>query len=102
MGDIPEYQDDRKALPLQAADLYAWWILKWEREGRVDAVKDLPFPWGAKRDLLRLAMRFREPDFLVDTSHALAKNARNVSEFAYAMSIMPSGKSLVRSEFEFK
>jgi hypothetical protein len=28
MGDIPTYRNDRTTLPLQAADLYAWWVLK--------------------------------------------------------------------------
>jgi hypothetical protein len=96
MGDTPIYRDDKNTLPLQAADLYAWWILKWEREGLIEAIRDLPFPWGAQKVIPRLAMRFRERDFLIETSRALARNARNVPEFAYAMSILPPGEHLVR------
>ena len=60
-GDAPVYRDDRTTPPLQAADLYAWWILKWEREGLEDWVGHLPFPWGIKRDIRRLAMSFSVP-----------------------------------------
>jgi Protein of unknown function (DUF3800) len=62
MGDTPVYHDDKKALPLQAADLFAWWILKWEREGR-DWGRDLPFPWGIKRDVPRLVLGFEAARF---------------------------------------
>ena len=48
MGGTPIYRDDKKVVMLQAADLYAWWILKWERAGLIGAVKDLPF-LGAQR-----------------------------------------------------
>jgi hypothetical protein len=90
MGDTPAYRDDKKVLPLQAADLYAWWILKWEREGLIEAVKDLPFPWGMKKNIPRLAMRFRERDFLTEASNALAKFARTREDLEYARSLLPS------------
>jgi hypothetical protein len=64
IGDPPIFRDDKKALPLQMADLYAWWIRKWESEQRLEWQKDLPFPWGAKRPIRRVHMRFTEPDFL--------------------------------------
>jgi len=34
-GDEPRFEDDRAFLPLQAADLWAWWVRKWCRDGRV-------------------------------------------------------------------
>jgi hypothetical protein len=76
-------------MPLQAADLYAWWILKWEREGLIEAVKDLPFAWETKKNIPRLAMRFRERDFLIETANGLARHARSQADYAYAKSIIP-------------
>jgi hypothetical protein len=84
MGDAPVYRDDRTTPPLQAAaDLYAWWILKWEREGLEDWVGHLPFPWGIKRDIRRLAMSFSVRDFLIEHSRGLIKYARNQEELEY-------------------
>jgi hypothetical protein len=77
-------------MPLQAADLYAWWILKWEREGLIEAVRDLPFPWVIQKNIPRLAMRFRERDFLVEASNGLARFARTPEDLEYALSLMPS------------
>ena len=89
MGEIPVYGNDKDMMPLQAADLYAWWILKWEREGLIEAVRVLPFAWKAKKNIPRLAMRFSERDFLTETSKGLAKYARNQEELEYAMSLLP-------------
>jgi hypothetical protein len=44
MGDTPIFRDDKKTMPLQAADLYAWWAFKWQREGIEGWAKNLPFP----------------------------------------------------------
>jgi hypothetical protein len=89
MGDTPIYRNDKTTMPLQAADLFAWWALKWEREGRQDWARDLPFPWGMKRNIRRLAMRFRERSFRIEKAKALVKVARNVGELMYALSIFP-------------
>lgn len=63
LGDPPIYRNDQTTLPLQAADLYAWWVLKWEREGVYDGVQNLRFPWKARRNLPRLNFRMKEDDF---------------------------------------
>jgi hypothetical protein len=89
-GKTPTYGNDKELMPLQAADLYAWWILKWEREGLIEAVRDLPFPWEIKKNIPRLAMRFRERDFLIETSKGLAKYARSKEDLEYAMSLLPA------------
>jgi hypothetical protein len=93
MGETPVYRNDKKTMPLQAADLYAWWILKWEREGLIEAVGDLPFAWKAEKNIPRLAMRFRERDFLIETSNGLARYARDEDELEYAMSLLPLTQS---------
>jgi Protein of unknown function (DUF3800) len=89
MGNAPVYRDDRTTPPLQAADLYAWWILKWERQGLEDWARDLPFPWGIKRDIRRLAMSFSERDFLIEHSKGLAKYARSQVDLEYASRCCP-------------
>ncbi|MCH7921879.1 MAG: DUF3800 domain-containing protein [Nitrospinae bacterium] len=71
MGDTPIYRDDKKVLPLQAADLYAWWVRRWEIENDQDGVKDLKFPWAVKRDIPRLDMRFSEDDLRAELSKGL-------------------------------
>lgn len=35
-GVRPKFEDDCKFLPLQGADLWAWWIRKWSDEGTVE------------------------------------------------------------------
>jgi hypothetical protein len=32
-GAPPRFEDDRKFLPLQAADLWSWWMRKWSEDG---------------------------------------------------------------------
>jgi Protein of unknown function (DUF3800) len=89
MGHLPHYQKDEETMPLQAADLYAWWVRKWENDGVSDWAKTLPFPWGIKKDIPRLVMTFKERDFRIEYSRALAKAARNQEEFLFALSILP-------------
>ncbi|MEL6876672.1 MAG: DUF3800 domain-containing protein [Pseudomonadota bacterium] len=50
-GKTPIFRDDRDILPLQAADLWAWWVRKWYNEGRPDemAKPDFGF-WKAYRE----------------------------------------------------
>jgi hypothetical protein len=48
-GTTPRFERDDDFLPLQAADFFAWWNRKWEKEGRTDFAK--PFPWRAMRPL---------------------------------------------------
>lgn len=82
MGDTPIYRDDKKVLPLQAADLYAWWVRKWYLEGDMDGVKDLKFPWGAKRNIPRVHMVFEEADFRSFLSRIFTPKAIYVASLA--------------------
>jgi hypothetical protein len=77
MGAEPIWRKDEEALPLQAADLYAWWVRKWEAEQRVDWLRDLPFPWGMQRDLRRFHIWYGEKDFLVEFEKGLRPEARS-------------------------
>jgi len=66
MGNTPTYRDDKTTLPLQAADLYAYWIRQWELDGIDDGVEKLKFPWKAERNLPRLKINFNEADFRIE------------------------------------
>ena len=46
MGDLPSFKRDECVKPLQAADLYAWWVRKWELDGIADGVSHLRLAWG--------------------------------------------------------
>jgi len=91
MGDMPIFRDDKKTMPLQAADLYAWWAFKWQREGVADWAKEQPFPWPKNRNIARIGIYFGRKSFLYDISisKTLENLARNQREVDYAKSIMP-------------
>jgi hypothetical protein len=91
IGDMPIFRDDVKTLPLQAADLYAWWAFKWQREGVRNWVREQPFPWPKNRNIARLGVYFGRKSFLYDISKALENLARNPEEREYARSLMPEG-----------
>jgi hypothetical protein len=75
MGNKPIDQDDKKVLPLQAADLYAWWVRHWRVNNIKDSVERLKFPWPVSRDISRLDMEFGEKDFRLAIERALEPEA---------------------------
>lgn len=49
-GATPRFEDDREFLPLQAADLWAWWVRKWTSEGHPELQDGPDFgSWQGKR-----------------------------------------------------
>jgi hypothetical protein len=50
-GATPRFEDDLDFLPLQAADLWAWWARKFEEEGRLENIKTGDF--GAWKHIKR-------------------------------------------------
>jgi Protein of unknown function (DUF3800) len=64
MGDTPIYRDDKTTNPLQAADLYAYWVREWELVGDFEGLAKLKFPWVVERDIPRIDFKFGERDFL--------------------------------------
>lgn len=63
LGDTPIFRREEDLLPLQAADLYAYWVRKWAIEGNEHGVDRLDFPWKAENDIPRFERIFREDDF---------------------------------------
>ena len=46
-GSTPVFRNDREYLPLQAADLLAWWVRHWQKEGIKGAeLIRCQFPWA--------------------------------------------------------
>jgi len=76
MGREPIFLNDDKTPPLQAADLYAWWVRKWTVDHVADWGEKLPFPWGLKRDIRGLTAEFGEEDFIVEFEKGLLPEAR--------------------------
>lgn len=62
MGDTPSFKCDEKVLPLQSADLYAYWVREWDLQNLPDSERR--FPWKRNRQIPRLAFRFEEKDFV--------------------------------------
>lgn len=58
IASTPIFRDDESFMPLQAADLYAWWVRKWHRE----RIRDDKFPWPTNRQISRLRMWLGEPE----------------------------------------
>lgn len=73
LGCCPIFRPDDKYLPLQAADLYAWWVRKWALEGKdFEGVESQNFAWNATRALPRFHWVFKEDDFVAEYEEELA------------------------------
>lgn len=72
-GLAPIFRDDREFLPLQGADLWAWWVRKWYDEGAPSKMADPDFGiWKANRERhVKLAIEFDE-EALVDSLLSVA------------------------------
>lgn len=73
LGDDPVFEDDEKALPLQAADLWAWWIRHWAVSGDLGPRSGLDFPWKAERDILRLGLDSTKDDIRINLERVLER-----------------------------
>lgn len=51
MGATPVFRDDKEYLPLQAADMLAWWVRHWQKDGIKLHVQQCEFPWPRKKSL---------------------------------------------------
>lgn len=79
-GNDPIFRDSKIFLPLQAADLCAWWYRKrWENYGTI-LMDGLPFPWEIKRDYRRLLIEPSEEDM----HEAMRRVRRELDAFVFA------------------
>jgi len=52
----PIFRDDEDFLPLQAADMLAWWMRRRFAARKTIMGHDFPFPWGQQRDGLEMLL----------------------------------------------
>jgi hypothetical protein len=50
LGKRPQFDDDKVSMPLQAADLHAWWVRR-RYEDMVSKKEPIPLLWEPKRDM---------------------------------------------------
>jgi hypothetical protein len=55
----PTFRDDKDVLPLQAADMYAWWMRRKFQE-RIGGLERREYPWTVKRDIRGVISEFTE------------------------------------------
>ena len=60
IGSVPYFRDDQKFLPIQAADLIAWWIRKLATENR-GGEEPAWVPWKATRQISGFQFHYDEP-----------------------------------------
>jgi hypothetical protein len=84
LGDVPAFRNDKTVLPLQAADLFAYWVRKWELDLMAGNPDEPKYPWRdgvvAVRDDLEgktpwLRIWFREGDFRKEVAGWLTPEA---------------------------
>jgi hypothetical protein len=70
LGATPAYGRDDLLMPLQAADLLAYWIRDWHLAGRPEAKMSSPFPWQPKKRMNYLHMLIGEEEARKSFEHA--------------------------------
>jgi hypothetical protein len=78
LGAMPRFEDDEQFLPLQAADMLAWWCRKRENEFAFDSVdRTVKFPWKTTKNMHHLRISFFEHE-IREYFDALLGNARGL------------------------
>jgi hypothetical protein len=80
-GDLPQFADDKKFLPLQAADLWVWWVRRWTEEGHPEKMEVCDFgTWKAERiDHPKIAISFNEDQIvaaIISIMHTMLEPGR--------------------------
>lgn len=87
MGAPPIFRKEEDFLPLQAADLYAWWVRKWAISGvEWEGVENQSFAWKTSRFIPRFHMIFTEEEFLSAYEEELKELKDRFPEDADALS----------------
>jgi hypothetical protein len=76
MGASPRFEKDEDFLPLQAADLYAWWVRRWEAEGLYDVPNNNPqFSWERRKKMVCAEIRYREDELREELEEILSERS---------------------------
>jgi hypothetical protein len=71
-GRAPIFENDEKVLPLQAADMWAWWCRKrWLDNGGRLLPDEFPIPWGSVGEVPAMLFQWTEPDIEAEFSRVL-------------------------------
>ncbi|MEI2636916.1 MAG: DUF3800 domain-containing protein [Methylotenera sp.] len=76
-GATPSFKDDEDFLPLQGADLYAWWVRKCYKDGTPEKIDKLDFGEfkpSKQKKLLRVSIEFNE-SHLIENLHKILQRA---------------------------
>jgi len=87
-GKQPQFEKEEEFLPLQAADLYAWWCRKWWHERGKQLGATLNYKWQSKRDFIRLTAGFEKDDLRQELEKVRQK--MNSTSLAYTLSAKSS------------
>jgi len=80
MGANPRFESDIDFLPLQAGDLFAWWIRRWESAGRFDKPDfRFEFPWKLTANIPYVHIRYREQELREELETVLSQRASFLS-----------------------
>jgi hypothetical protein len=82
-GAAPIFRDDRDFLPLQAADMWAWWVREWYETGKpLHALMGVPDfgKWQGKEGIDKFVIQFNEDH--------LAENLMEIVATALPMNVM--------------
>jgi len=80
LGGPPIYRDSRKTMPLQAADLWCYWIREWSKQGlSLEQIGALPFEWKARRAMEIVYVRRSKEDYVQHIKRALL--LREISKY---------------------
>jgi hypothetical protein len=79
-GHEPRFEDDETFLPLQAADLWAWWVREWFAEGNIKARLDnLQFGAGRGIRLPRSHVSIKEDHWVVGLANMIGSQLTTVT-----------------------
>jgi hypothetical protein len=71
-GVVPRFEDDKEYLPLQAADLWAWWVRTWVAEGKPEKMNNSDFGfWKSLKKRPKVHISFNEDELFVSITRLL-------------------------------
>ena len=81
-GSDPRFESDDEFLPLQGADLEAWWFRKgWHREGGIKDLMPITFAWEPEKHIPRLIIPVRRPEIVGWLEHIKRQMVQELFEW---------------------
>ena len=88
-GVRPHFEDDKEFMPLQAADLWAWWVRKWFDDCTPEKIEHCDFgKWRSTRtDYPKIAISISEDDivkFMIETMREQLEPGRIIYDVRFS------------------